>query len=107
MVWWSWLALSALAAAEVRMDSISDEITAGSTREPLYDTRSGFLSNHLAGAFTVDNQWLLGGSYTFSLTQGVGITHTPSLDATFLPDDHISASVAVDGTPPTETQLPF
>src|SRR5689334_11566646 len=102
-----WLLLTAVLAVDVQMDSVSDEITGGTMRQPTSDQRSGFLSNHLAASLALGEQWLLGGSYTFSLTQGVGISHTPELDATFLVNDHIALTVAVDGTPPTVTYFPI
>src|SRR5262249_51026870 len=62
--------------------------------------------DHVAASLVLDEAWVLGASYTLSYENGVGITHTPEVDATLLPDLHWAATLSADGTPPADSQFP-
>jgi hypothetical protein len=106
MASWAVLLCASLTSADVQMDYVLDEVTAGSTHYPTSNTAIGFFSNHLAAGLGLGNQWLLEGSYTFSQTRTVGTTHTVEADGTFIPDEHWVLTFGADGSPPARTFVP-
>jgi hypothetical protein len=107
MVSWAVFLCATLTTADVQMDSVLDEVTAGKTHYPVSNTAIGFFSNHLSAGIGIGDSWLLEGAYTFSATQGIGLTHTVELDATFIPDQHWALTLAADGSPPNQVLFPF
>ena len=107
MALWAILLAATLQGASVQMDAVGDEVTAGNTREPTSNAHTLFISDHVNASLAVADHWLLGASYTYSATQGVGTSHTPGVDATYVLNEHLAISLAANGTPPTTDIFPL